>query len=152
MTFIGKCEHGLLPGFCWRHFQYRSPTFRPRTKSNLTQSQEGRVIIPQRQGLPESRQWHYLPHLVADTMVLSMVRLLSVQIGVLNWRWLTIVTATGERQTSGWLTFRMPRGPWFRINRYRVGSSPSQSRWEPPPPPANRLRSAPKPPRNREVS
>lgn len=150
-----NCEHGLPWVYCNLHSWSRLVPSEP-TKSIRIQSKEERVITQLRQVLRESPALLSHLHWAGDTMGLSTVTLLYAQIGVLNYQLSIIASATGGRKTSVSLTFRMPRGRWFQISRYRVVLSPLQSRSTavPPPPSPLLLRPLrpPLPPRNREVA
>lgn len=87
---------------------------------NRTLSPAKPVTTPEPQASQVLRALPFPLPLAADTMGKSMVTLLSAQIGVLYYQWLTIASATGAPLIRGSLTFRMPRGPWFQISRYRV--------------------------------
>ena len=121
MVFTEKCEHGLLWALCSDHAYSLGMQWQP-MKSNPTQSLAEHQTTPVQPDSQGSLVLLYPLPLVAATTEPYTATLLSAQIGVLNYQSLTTVTATGERQTNASLTFRMPRGHWFRISRYRGGS------------------------------
>ena len=125
----------FLGAFYWLSWWYAPrPTTQPRpqppTKSGTSQS---RGVLPTMPGRRDS--WDGQPSLSRlflgeDTMVRRTVKSLSVQIGVLYFRWSITATAIGDRTTNVSLTFRIPRGGWLQINRYRAAKLQSQLRAE----------------------
>lgn len=90
-----------------------------------------RRITTERWDSSDSQWLLYRSRWEAATQGQRMVQSLYAQIGVLNLQLLITANAIGERAISAWLTFHIPRGGWFLINRYRSGLSKLRSTSQP---------------------